>query len=77
MQRKLLRYAFFFLTVSLRVEVIDAKEVEARADEILVPVSSNECDLLLSKLGGMRRNRVFHFFGVEAPQRTAEALLMA
>ena len=52
---------------SLLIAVIDAKEVETRADEILGPVSGNEYDLLLSKLGRTRRNQVFHFFGVEAP----------
>jgi len=31
--------------------------------------------LLLSKLAGARGNRVFSFFGIEAPQRAAEALL--
>jgi len=54
---------------------IDVAEVETRADEMLGPVSGNEYDLLLSKLAGARGNRVFSFFGIEAPQRAAEALL--
>ena len=54
---------------------IDVAEVETRADEMLGPVSSNEYDLLLSKLAGARGNQVFSFFGIEAPQRAAEALL--
>ena len=54
---------------------IDVAEVETSADEILGPVSGNEYDLLLSKLAGARGNRVFSFFGIEAPQRAAEALL--
>jgi len=49
--------------------------VETRADEMLGPVSGNEYDLLLPKLAGARGNRVFSFFGIEAPQRAAEALL--
>jgi len=54
---------------------IDVAEVETRADEMLGPVSGNEYDLLLSKLAGARGNRVFSFFGIEAPQRAAETLL--
>ena len=54
---------------------IDVAEVETRADEMLGQVSGNEYDLLLSKLAGARGNRVFSFFGIEAPQRAAEALL--
>jgi len=54
---------------------IDAAEVDIRADEMLGQVSGNEYDLLLSKLAGARGNRVFSFFGIEAPQRAAEALL--
>ena len=54
---------------------IDARAVEGRADEILGPESSNEYDLLLAKLGGTRKNRVFRFFKIEAPQRVAEARL--
>ena len=54
---------------------IDVAGVETRADEMLGPVSGNEYDLLLSKLAGARGNRVFSFFGIEAPQRAAEALL--
>ena len=42
---------------------------------MLGPVSGNEYDLLLSKLAGARGNRVFSFFGIEAPQRAAKALL--
>jgi len=38
--------------VFLRVAVVDAGEVEGRADEILGPVSGNEYDLLLAKLTG-------------------------
>ena len=49
--------------------------METRADEMLGPVSGNEYDLLLSKLAGARGNRVFSFFGIEAPQRAAETLL--
>ena len=49
--------------------------METRADEMLGPVSGNEYDLLLSKLAGTRGNQVFFFFGIEAPQRAAEALL--
>ena len=49
--------------------------MKTRADEMLGPVSGNEYDLLLSKLAGARDNRVFSFFGIEAPQRAAEALL--
>ena len=51
--------------------------METRADEILGPVSGTEYDLLLSKLDGTRGNRVFSYFGIEAAQRTAEALLAA
>ena len=54
---------------------IDVVEVETRADEMLGQVSGNEYDLLLSKLAGARGNRVFSFFGIEAPKRAAEALL--
>ena len=54
---------------------IDVAEVETSADEILGPMSGNEYDLLLSKLAGARGNRVFSFFGIEAPQHVAEALL--
>jgi len=50
-------------------------EVATRADEMLGPVSGNEYDLLLSKLAGARGNRVFSFFGIEAPQCAAETLL--
>ena len=50
-------------------------EVETRADEMLGQVSGNEYDLLLSKLAGARGNWVFSFFGIEAPQRAAKALL--
>ena len=49
--------------------------METRADEMLGQISGNEYDLLLSKLAGARGNRVFSFFGIEAPQRAAEALL--
>ena len=45
--------------------------METRADEMLGPVSGNEYDLLLSKLAGARGNRVFSFFGIEAPQHAA------
>ena len=51
--------------------------MEACADEILGPMSRSKYDLLLSKLAGTWGNRVFSFFGVEAPQRIAEALLAA
>jgi len=57
--------------------VINAAEVETRADEILGPVSGTEYDLLLSKLAGTWGNRVFSFFEIEAPQRSAEAQLAA
>ena len=63
--------------VFLCVSALNVKTVDAHAGEMVSPVSGNEYDLLLSKLGGTHRNRVFHFFGVEAPQRTAEALLVA
>ena len=55
--------------------MIDAAEVETRADEILGPVSGTEYDLLLSKLAGSRGNRVFSFFDIKAPQSATEALL--
>ena len=55
--------------------VIDAEEVETRAEEILGLVSDNEYELLLTKLGGTRQNRVFHFIGIKAPQQSAETLL--
>ena len=42
---------------------------------MLGQISGNEYDLLLSKLAGARGNRVFYFFGIEAPPRAAEALL--
>ena len=51
--------------------------MEACADEILGPMSRSKYDLLLSKLAGTRGNRVFSFFGIEAPQRAAEALVAA
>ena len=54
---------------------IDVAEVETRTDEMLGPVSGNEYDLLLSKLAGARGNQVFSFFGIEAPQHAADALL--
>ena len=47
--------------------------MEARADDILGPMSGSEYDLLQTKLGGTRGNRVFSFFEIEAPQRFAEA----
>ena len=46
--------------------------MESLADDILGPVSGSEYDLLQSKLGGTRGNRVFSFFEIEAPQRSAE-----
>ena len=49
--------------------------METRADEMLGQVSGNEYDLLLSKLAGARGNRVFSFFGIEAPQWAAEAFI--
>ena len=55
--------------------MINAAEVETRADEILGPVSGTEYDLLLSKLAGTWGNRVFSFFEIEAPQRSAKAQL--
>jgi len=55
--------------------VINAAEVETHADEILGPVSGTEYDLLLSKLTGTWGNRVFSFFEIEAPQRSAKAQL--
>ena len=54
---------------------INVAEVEARAEEMLGLVSVNEYDLLLSKLASVRGNCVFSFFSIEAPQRSAEALL--
>ena len=42
---------------------------------MLGQVSGNEYDLLLSKLAGAQGNQVFSFFGIEAPQRAADALL--
>ena len=47
--------------------------MESLGDDILGPVSGSEYDLLQSKLGGMRGNRVFSFFEIEAPQRSVEA----
>ena len=55
--------------------MINTTEVETRADEILGPVSGTEYDLLLSKLAGTWGNRVFSFFEIEAPQRSAKAQL--
>ena len=49
--------------------------METRADDMLSQVSGTEYDLLQSKLAGVRGNWVFSFFGIEAPQRAAEALL--
>ena len=51
--------------------------IETLADEVLGAEVAKEYTLLKAKLGGTRSNRVFAFFGVEAPQRTAEALLVA
>ena len=59
----------------LRLSEIDAAEVETHADQMLGQVFRTEYDLLLSKLAGTRGNQVFSFFGIEAPQRAAEALL--
>ena len=70
------RMRFFFPKLSnfcLRHAEIDAAEVEARADDILGPMSGSEYDLLQTKLGGTRGNRVFSFFEIEASQRFAEA----
>jgi len=57
----------FPLFCLLRIAVIDAKEVEVRAVKILGPISGNEYELLLWKLGGTRKNLAFYFLGIEAP----------
>ena len=51
--------------------------VEAWVDKILSPKTSNEYDLLLSKLGGTRINSVFHTFAIEVLQRIADAKIIA
>ena len=51
--------------------------MEAWVDKILDPKTSNEYDLLLSKLGGTRVNRVFRAFAIEALQCIAEAKIIA
>ena len=51
--------------------------METHTDEILGLVSGTEYDLLLTKLVGTRGNRVFSFFEIEAPQRSAKAQLAA
>ena len=45
-------YFFLIIMVFPRIAVVDAGEVEGRADEILGPVFGNEYDLLLAKLTG-------------------------
>ena len=50
--------------------------IETLADEVLGAKAAKEYTLLKAKLGGTRSNRVFAFFGVEAPQRVAKAQLI-
>ena len=69
-----LRPCVYVLCICLE---IDPKAVEAWVDKILGPKTSNEYDLLLSKLGGTRVNRVFHAFAIEALQCIAEAKIIA
>jgi hypothetical protein len=49
--------------------------IEVLVDEDLGAEATKEHTLLKAKLGGTQNNRVFTFFGIEAPQRVPEAQL--
>ena len=49
--------------------------IESRADEMVGPVSKDECKALVGHLSRVRRNRVFHALGLSASQRLAEVKL--
>ena len=55
---------------------VDPKAIEAAADEFIGPVGNVEYKQLTEKIGGIRRNRVFSFFGVDPPRCGAEAVLV-
>ena len=69
---------FFFKICCLCVcfTDVDPKAIEAAADGFIGPVGNVEYKQLTEKLGGIRRNRVFSFFGVDPPRRGAEAVLV-
>jgi hypothetical protein len=48
---------------------INVAEIEARADEILGPISSKEDVEIQEHLGGTRDNRLFFFFGIHVGDR--------
>jgi len=54
---------------------IDPKAIENAADEFVSPVGLVEYKQLVEKLGGVKRNRVFNFFGINHPCREAEAAI--
>ena len=49
--------------------------VEMLADEAIGAEATKERTLLESRLAGTRKNQVFAFFEIEAPQRAADARL--
>ena len=54
---------------------VDPVAIEARADEAIGAEAAKERTLLESRLGGTWNNRVFAFFGIEAPQCATDARL--
>ena len=54
---------------------IDPKAIENAADEFVGPVGLVEYKQLVEKLGGVRRNRVFSFFGINPLRCEAEAAI--
>jgi hypothetical protein len=46
------------------IAAINVAEIEARANEILGPISSKEDVEIQEHLGGTRDNRLFFFFGI-------------
>jgi hypothetical protein len=65
----------FFLILSAAFVDVNPVSVEVLADEVLGAEAAKEHTLLESKLGGTRNNRVFAFFGTEAPRHVADARL--
>ena len=66
---------FFSSLSSLLIADIDPKAIENAADEFVGPVGLVEYKQLVEKLGGVRRNGVFSFFGINPPRREAEAVI--
>jgi len=60
---------------SLLTADIDPKAIETAADEFVGLVGLVEYKQLVEMLGGVRRNRVFSFFGINPLRREAEAAI--